>query len=202
LCQQIGQITPFDQFHRDERAAVVLTLVEDGDDIGVTETGGGAGGEVEVRGECCIAPVAVAEQFNRDGVIEDAVTRAIDARTLTPTELFQQIILFEELEWGDDRSFRGDTTHHASSRTGGPVRRSVGTAATRRRLSTHGEDTASDIITCTYTLDQGVYEDFYDILHGVSLIAVRSEYGMAGQNPPGASGLWAAHAATKPPWGG
>ena len=78
----VAQRVAGDQLHHQEDGAVVVALVEDRDDVGVREPGGGAGLAHEALGEVAVV-VAVAEagvhHLDGDGAVEPDVEGLVDA---------------------------------------------------------------------------------------------------------------------------
>ena len=78
VAQDGGEGPAVDELHHDEVGAVVLAPVEDGDDVGMRQVGGGLGLAPEALDEGAVDRQLGEEHLERDGPIELAIHGAVD----------------------------------------------------------------------------------------------------------------------------
>ena len=76
----VARSSPSIELHDDVRAARVLAVVVDGDDVRVAQRGGGLGLLAEARREVGVAQVLGTQELERDVATEPGVRGAVDGR--------------------------------------------------------------------------------------------------------------------------
>lgn len=93
VASEIGQISTFDEFHREPGQAFVFSHLVNGDDVRVVEAGRRLGFAAKAFDESFVGKLAAEQQFDGDDPIEADLTGAVNAAHAAAGDFSEQLVI-------------------------------------------------------------------------------------------------------------